>query len=222
MSEQNQKIIIEYVNFKGEKSERKILPIEIWFGNTRRYKDDQWFLKALDFEKGDERNFRFRGIEKFSPKQITDTTTPQQVSQPNTIGSVKEVKLFTDGGSRGNPGPSAIGFAIYDKEDNLLFKESKYLGITTNNQAEYQGLKQGLEFCHKNGFTEVDVFMDSLLVVNQMKGIFKVKNRDLWPIYDSAKQYISNFKRVSFSHVPRELNKMADSMVNECLDNQID
>jgi ribonuclease HI len=107
-------------------------------------------------------------------------------------------------------------------DDTVLKKDSYYLGITTNNQAEYQALKEGLEACQALGIGKVHVFMDSLLVVNQMKGIFKVKNRDLWPIHQSIKDYLSNFASVSFTHVPRELNKIADGMVNECLDAQKD
>ena len=96
-----------------------------------------------------------------------------------------DVRLFTDGGSRGNPGPSAGGYVLYDKDNTMLVKGGVYLGITTNNQAEYQALKLGLEVAQKMGVSRVAVHMDSMLVVNQMKGIYKVKNRDLWPIHGS-------------------------------------
>ena len=133
----------------------------------------------------------------------------------------EEVKVFTDGGSRGNPGPSASGFVILDMEDNVLVDKGLYLGITTNNQAEYTALKLALEECLKMGILEADVYLDSLLVVNQMKGIFKVKNRDLWPIHDAIKQLAKQFKKISFSHVPREFNKLADAAVNRALDEQL-
>lgn len=129
-----------------------------------------------------------------------------------------EVKLYGDGGSRGNPGPSAGGFVVLDMNDNVLRESSKYLGITTNNQAEYHSLKGGLELCAKEGVHVVHVHMDSLLVVNQMKGIFKVKNRDLWPIYEAVKKLLPRFKEVTFTHVPRELNRLADAEVNKALD----
>jgi ribonuclease HI len=132
-----------------------------------------------------------------------------------------EVKVFTDGGSRGNPGPSASGFVILDMEDNVLVDKGAYLGVTTNNQAEYTALKLALEECIKMGVLEVEVYMDSLLVINQMKGIFKVKNRDLWPIHDAIKQLSKKFKKISFSHVPREFNKLADAAVNRALDEQL-
>ncbi len=142
------------------------------------------------------------------PKEDSDAVFP------------KRIKLYGDGGSRGNPGPSASGFVILDLNDNVLYENGVYLGITTNNQAEYQALKFGLEKAHQEGVTEVDVFMDSLLVINQMKGIFKVKNRDLWPIHAAIQELAKQFKRVSYTHVPRELNKLADGQVNECLDAQ--
>jgi ribonuclease HI/pterin-4a-carbinolamine dehydratase len=134
---------------------------------------------------------------------------------------IKQIKLFADGGSRGNPGPSASGYVLMDMDDNILFKSGVYLGITTNNQAEYQALKFGLEAAQKAGAREVDVHMDSMLVVNQMKGIFKVKNRDLWPIHESIKELASHFKKVTYTHVPRELNKLADAEVNTTLDAEL-
>jgi ribonuclease HI len=136
----------------------------------------------------------------------------------NGIPKLKEAKLYADGGSRGNPGPSASGYAVMTMEGQIVVKKGVYLGLTTNNQAEYQALKLGLEEARSMGVHEVHVYMDSLLVVNQMLGIFKVKNRDLWPIHDSVKQLVTAFQHVSFTHVPRELNKIADREVNEALD----
>lgn len=139
---------------------------------------------------------------------------------PATAG-LKEVKLFADGGSRGNPGPSASGFVLLDMQDNVIFESGMYLGITTNNQAEYQALKFALEQARRMGVREVHAYMDSLLVINQMKGIFKVKNRDLWPIHEAIKTMLPDFAKVTFTHVPRELNKLADAEVNKCLDAQV-
>lgn len=143
---------------------------------------------------------------------------PQGQKTPNPAAHPDKVKLFTDGGSRGNPGPSASGYVILDMEDNVLEDEGLYLGVTTNNVAEYSGLKTGLEACRKMGVRQVEVYMDSLLVVNQMKGIFKVKNRDLWPLHDSIVKLVPKFEEVSFSHVPREFNKLADAAVNRAMD----
>ena len=134
------------------------------------------------------------------------------------IKSIAEAKLFADGGSRGNPGPSASGYVILDMNDTVIKKSGEYLGITTNNQAEYQALKLGLEEALKLNIRELDVYMDSLLVVNQMKGIFKVKNRDLWPIHEAIKELAKGLKKITYTHVPRALNKLADAEVNETLD----
>jgi ribonuclease HI len=133
----------------------------------------------------------------------------------------EHVKIYGDGGSRGNPGPSASGFVIYDMNDNVLIDRGMYLGVTTNNQAEYTALRLALEEARKLGAKEVDVYMDSLLVINQMKGIFKIKNRDLWPIHDAIQGLVKDFRHVNFTHVPRELNKAADAAVNRALDEEL-
>ena len=144
-----------------------------------------------------------------------------QASLSDTQPHPEEVKIFTDGGSRGNPGPSASGFVVLDMEDTVLVDKGVYLGVTTNNQAEYTALKLALEECLKLGVREAHVYMDSLLVVNQMKGIFKVKNRDLWPINDAIKQLAKQFKTINYNHVPREFNKLADAAVNRALDEEL-
>lgn len=151
-------------------------------------------------------------------KMIHFSLLKEQQSEPE-IGPapLKEAKLYTDGGSRGNPGPSASGFVIMDMNDQVVVKNGLYLGITTNNQAEYQALKLGLEAAKHIHVQQLHVFMDSMLVVNQMKGIFKVKNRDLWPIHEEIKTLITTFKHVNFTHVPREMNKIADKEVNDVL-----
>lgn len=127
--------------------------------------------------------------------------------------------VFTDGGSRGNPGPSASGYVIMDEEERILMEGGEYLGITTNNQAEYQAVRTALEMCKELDGKSVDFFIDSLLVVNQMNGIYKIKNRDLWPIHESIKQLATEFDSVTYTHVRREKNKLADAKVNEVLDN---
>jgi ribonuclease HI len=149
---------------------------------------------------------------------LFDKTIERRQAMPPKSKATSEVKMYSDGGSRGNPGPSAGGFVILDMQDQLLLESGKYLGITTNNQAEYHSLKGGLEAAIKLGASKVHVYMDSLLVINQMKGIYKVKNRDLWPIHEAIKALVPKFKEVTFTHVPREYNKLADGMVNKTLD----
>lgn len=126
--------------------------------------------------------------------------------------------VYSDGGSRGNPGPSASGFVVMDNQENVLHEGGMYLGITTNNQAEYHGVRLGLEKALSMGAKVVDFRIDSLLVVNQMNGIYKIKNRDLWPIHERIKELAKEFDKVSFTHVRREFNQLADGMVNKILD----
>ena len=126
--------------------------------------------------------------------------------------------MYADGGSRGNPGPSASGYVLMSMDDGIIFQGGQYMGITTNNQAEYNALKLGLEEAAQRSAQIVHVYMDSLLVVNQMKGLYKVKHRDLAPVYQAIKAMEHHFQQVTFTHVPRELNKLADAMVNEVLD----
>lgn len=158
-----------------------------------------------------------------TPVKMLHFTMLSNSKQENTTitADLEEAKLFADGGSRGNPGPSASGYVLYDMDDNIVVKKGIYLGITTNNQAEYQALKFGLEEALRNKVRVLHVYLDSMLVVNQMLGIFQVKNRDLWPIHDAIKKLVAEFKQVNFTHVPRALNKEADSAVNEALDAQL-
>lgn len=143
---------------------------------------------------------------------------PLDSIQDKNVTNLTEVKMYADGGSRGNPGPSASGYALLLMDDTVVFQGGNYLGVTTNNQAEYNGLKMGLDEAAMRGAKIVHVYMDSLLVINQMKGLYKVKNADLAPVHQGIKAGLSRFQKVTFNHVPRELNKLADGMVNETLD----
>jgi ribonuclease HI len=147
--------------------------------------------------------------------------TQRSVAGKPTFMQLDEVKLYGDGGSRGNPGPSSSGFVILDMSDNVVKKSGIYLGITTNNQAEYNALKVGLEECRSMGAKVVHVYMDSLLVINQMKGIFRVKNKELFPVHESIRGIASSFDQITYQHVPRELNKLADQEVNDILDAEL-
>jgi len=151
----------------------------------------------------------------------TDDTTIGFVDNKSTyVGVPNEVIVYTDGGSRGNPGPSASGFVIYGRDGELLFEGGKYLGITTNNQAEYQAVRLGLEKALELRARVVSFRLDSQLVANQLTGVYQIKNRDLWPIHESIKELITKFKKVTFTHVRREFNREADAMVNKILDQQ--
>ena len=128
------------------------------------------------------------------------------------------VTIYSDGGSRGNPGPSAAAFVMLDDRHHVIGQGGTYLGITSNNQSEYHGVRLGLEKAVEMGIESVELRIDSMLVVNQLKGAYKIKNRELWPINERITELIPHFHSVRFVHVPRELNQMADSLVNKFLD----
>jgi ribonuclease HI len=133
---------------------------------------------------------------------------------------LRAAKLFTDGGARGNPGPSAIAFVICKVDETVVKKDGEYIGSTTNNQAEYRALEAGLKEAGKMGVKELQVLMDSELVVKQINGQYKVKNAELMPIYKNVKALADEFQKITFNHVPRALNKIADAEVNRILDEQ--
>lgn len=136
------------------------------------------------------------------------------------VKNLSTAKLFTDGGSRGNPGPSATGVVILDMEDNVVKKSGKFLGVTTNNQAEYRALIEGLELALKMDIKKLSVYMDSELIIKQVDGSYKIKNQELRPLYEKIVGLSSHFSEITFTHVPRALNKLADEIVNKCLDAQ--
>ncbi|MBM3210075.1 reverse transcriptase-like protein [Candidatus Saccharibacteria bacterium] len=128
------------------------------------------------------------------------------------------ITIFSDGGSRGNPGPSAAGFVIVAADGQVLSEGGEYLGLTTNNQAEYHGVRLGLEEAIRLGIRDVNFKIDSMLVVNQLNGLYIIKNRELWPIHERIKELSREFDRIKFIHVKREFNQLADRAVNKILD----
>lgn len=134
--------------------------------------------------------------------------------------SLDKVIVYSDGGSRNNPGPSAAAFVVMNEREQVIADGGSYLGVTTNNQAEYQGVFFGLKKANELGAKFVDFRMDSNLVVNQLNGVYKIKNRDLWPIHEQVKLLLPKFTKVTFSHVRREFNQIADGLVNKILDEQ--
>ena len=126
-------------------------------------------------------------------------------------------KLFTDGGARGNPGPAGIGGVLFkDKEQVDQFSE--YLGEATNNQAEYKALLKGLELALENKVEDLDCYLDSELVVKQLKKEYKVKNEQLASLFVKAWNLSLNFKKITFNHVTRDQNTIADALANQAMD----
>ncbi len=139
---------------------------------------------------------------------------------PSGAMLLERAKMYTDGGSRGNPGHSAASFVICKVDGTVVEKSGQYIGIATNNQAEYYGFIRGLERARDLGIDKLSLMSDSQLVVNQMKGLYKVKNQELAPLHQQAKDLADSFEEISFNYVPRELNKIADGEVNRILDEQ--
>ncbi len=135
----------------------------------------------------------------------------------NAVTPQKELVIHTDGGSRGNPGPSAIGVVITTPKGKHVESFGKYLGVTTNNQAEYSAVLAAIKAAEKYQPQILHFFLDSELVVKQITGIYKVKHGELRTLYDEVHKLIGGLS-VTFQHVRREENQLADIEVNKALD----
>lgn len=134
--------------------------------------------------------------------------------------ATKEIKIYCDGGSRGNPGPSAAGVVITTTDDRVLAEYCEYLGIQTNNFAEYSAVLLALRNLDEYKDYRLKFYLDSQLVVRQLNGEYKVKNTNIKDLYEQIISQIEDIQ-ISFEHVYREDNKLADAQVNRCLDDQI-
>lgn len=141
------------------------------------------------------------------------------------MDQTNSLNIYTDGGSRGNPGPSALGVYIENDKAIVLDELDQYLGISTNNVAEYSAVLAGLTWIvnHKQempNLEKVNFYMDSQLAFSQLSGLYKIKNAKLRELLFAAKQKEAEIRLpVFYSHVPREQNKKADALVNKALDN---
>ena len=126
--------------------------------------------------------------------------------------------LYADGGARGNPGPAGSGAVLIDERGVVIAEMRRSLGHATNNVAEYTGLIIGLEEALRRGVDDLDVRLDSLLVVQQMNGVWKIKHPGLRPLALRAGELLARFPRRTIAHVPRELNTLADAQVNRAID----
>jgi len=125
---------------------------------------------------------------------------------------------YIDGGARGNPGPAGWGVVVQDGRGEVVAELFGALPHSTNNVAEYNGLLAALDWCREHGATSVHVKSDSLLLVQQMKGVYKVKNEGLKPLCGRARLLSHEIGRVTFEHVRREFNKDADRLANLAMD----
>ena len=129
-----------------------------------------------------------------------------------------KAKLSTDGGARGNPGPAAFAYVLEAEDGTVLAAHGETIGVATNNVAEYSGLIAGLEKAHELGLRDVEVVSDSELMVKQMRGEYRVKNKALQELSSHAARLARKIGSVTYTAVRREHNELADRLVNEALD----
>lgn len=140
---------------------------------------------------------------------------------------MSKIYINTDGGSRGNPGPAAIGIVFFDENQNKIHSYKEFIGVATNNQAEYLAIIKALQILSKSDWYkkhngnggELVCRLDSKLVVEQVNGNFKIKQPHIQELVNQIKNILKEFKfKIDFVHIPREENKDADKLVNEALD----
>ena len=135
----------------------------------------------------------------------------------------KVYKIYTDGGARGNPGPAGVGFVVFDENKEIIYKGYKYLGETTNNQAEYRAVILALKYLVKKfGLKTKEInfqfFGDSQLVINQLNGVYQIKEETLFGNFiEIWNLKVKNFPNISFNHVRRDDNKLADQLANKAM-----
>ncbi len=126
--------------------------------------------------------------------------------------------IYTDGGARGNPGPAGIGAVLYDENQSIVAEVSEYIGVATNNQAEYKAIIAGIKKAIELKAEELDLYLDSELAVKQLNREYKVKNKDLAPLFLQIHNLSLGFRKITYTHVNRERNKVADRLANEAMD----
>ena len=136
-------------------------------------------------------------------------------------GAFERMRVYSDGAARGNPGLSGAGAVLVEPSGQIVDRLGKFLGVHTNNYAEYMGLLIGLRRAKDLGVREVEVFADSELMIRQLGGRYQVKSVTLRPLYEEAVKLLNDFSRVKLVHVPREMNKAADEMSNRAIDERM-
>lgn len=176
--------------------------------------------------------FKFLKREEFSKVRVDEATAAvleleSEKSETVTTGNYREsvngATVYVDGSSRGNPGPAGVGYYIVGENGEQLARGGEFVGFATSRVAEYYALREGVEKAIELGLKRVRFVGDNLMMINQMNGIYKIKNRDLLPIYaDIRKKVAEGFEAVSFTHVKREANGAADEEANRAIDRHFD
>ncbi|MBU8900668.1 ribonuclease HI family protein [Corallococcus sp. M34] len=152
-------------------------------------------------------------------------SSPAPVVPPTEVargaGPVPRLRVYSDGAARGNPGPAGAGAVVKDAEGRVVARLGRFLGVQTNNFAEYSALLLGLQHARGLGASEVEVFADSELLIRQLGGRYQVKSPTLKPLFDEAKRLLAGFSSVKLTHVPRAQNAEADEMSNRAIDERM-
>ena len=149
--------------------------------------------------------------------QIENIRKASTTSSEEARSAANGATVYVDGGSRGNPGPAGIGYYIVGENGEVLRRGGEFIGFATSRVAEYYALKEGIEQALERGLSRVRFVGDNLMMINQMNGIFKVKNRDILPIYNDIQKMLPKFEAVAFVHVRRNMNAAADKEVNRAI-----
>ena len=144
--------------------------------------------------------------------------TDQKIHNGKATGWPKEILIYTDGASKGNPGVASAGLVVYDKGEQNLYEEAFLLGIKTNNFAEYSAVLRALQLSVENKVNNLLLKSDSELLVKQLSGLYKVKSPNIRELYQECKKWESKIPKVTFQHIFREYNKKADELANLILD----
>ena len=142
----------------------------------------------------------------------------RQIGGEQVAPESEAATVYTDGASRGNPGPSGIGYYIVGTDGRELKRGGEFLGMSNSRLAEYYGLKEGIEQAIELGLKRVSFISDNLMMVNQMNGVYKVKNQDLMQVYMDVLELLKKLDSYSFTHVPRSQNTEADAEANRVID----
>lgn len=138
-------------------------------------------------------------------------------SRISSRDTASAASVYVDGASHGNPGPSGIGYRIMSPAGQVIDQGGEFIGFATSRVAEYYAMKNGIERAIRQGLKSARFFSDSLMVVNQLNGIFTIKNPDIIPIYDDIQKLLENFESVSFTHISRSENTVADTEANAAI-----
>ena len=143
------------------------------------------------------------------------------ISKVSPRDTANSATVYVDGASRGNPGPSGVGYVVVSETGEVLKQGGEFIGFATSRVAEYYALEEGMKVAIDMGLKSVRFVTDSLMVANQMNGIFQIKNQDILPIYEDVQKLLDDFEVVDFSHVPRSQNVTADREANSAIDQML-